>query len=499
MKYVAGCKMLLCRLQLHGTLNDLTDGWSVFRSCITHGLLKRNGCYCVEHGCDAENKQRAYSTKVQNGIVTPSFKQVAHLKLPPLVNFKRTYISIEVRKTITNFDFVRKNGVRCVPMLDSCNTQFHCSASNQLKKGGKETGVVLKERAFEEITDKTKDTFHAAIELFEKRGGQRRGHVEFIYAAMKYMQDFGVHRDLESYKKLMNIFPKGKMIPTNMFQVEFMHFPHQQQCAVDLLDQMEGYGVMPDIEMGDILRATFGKWGFPVRKYMRMMYWMPKFKHLSPFPLPTTLPLDAFELAKLAIARMCGVDLESTVSVFQAKDLVDSVDHTWIVSGQSPTQQELLHKISSSTPVFVEGVFCIYLKHHQISYFTLRADTVPVKRIQEDFDDVSQIPLHMFGMEEPRPADLIIPPSIHEQEDGTILAVCATGTSSRDSVLSWVRFLQETNPRLREIPVVFTLRSPVTGLIPAEESQAENQQPVPKYLSNFQFVDVPDDKKEEQK
>jgi len=37
-------------------------------------------------------------------------------------------------------------------------------------------------------------------------------------------------------------------------------------------------------------------------------------------------------------------------------------------------------------------------------------------------------------------------PSVHEQEDGVILAVCATGTSSHDSVLSWIRFL--VNPSL---------------------------------------------------
>ena len=32
-------------------------------------------------------------------------------------------------------------------------------------------------------------------------------------------------------------------------------------------------------------------------------------------------------------------------------------------------------------------------------------------------------------------------PTVHEQPDGTILAVAATGTSSRESLLSWIRFL----------------------------------------------------------
>lgn len=53
-------------------------------------------------------------------------------------------------------------------------------------------------------------------------------------------------------------------------------------------------------------------------------------------------------------------------------------------------------------------------------------------------------------------------PSVHEQEDGIILGVVATGTSSRDSLLSWIRFLERTNPRLAsDIPVLFTLTSPI--------------------------------------
>lgn len=37
-------------------------------------------------------------------------------------------------------------------------------------------------------------------------------------------------------------------------------------------------GVMPDTETEMILKNTFGKNSHPVRKFGRMMYWMPKFK-----------------------------------------------------------------------------------------------------------------------------------------------------------------------------------------------------------------------------
>lgn len=53
-------------------------------------------------------------------------------------------------------------------------------------------------------------------------------------------------------------------------------------------------------------------------------------------------------------------------------------------------------------------------------------------------------------------------PTVHEQDDGIILACCATGTSSRDSLVSWVKFLEEANPRLgKDIAILFTLKSPI--------------------------------------
>jgi signaling intermediate in Toll pathway protein len=61
--------------------------------------------------------------------------------------------------------------------------------------------------------------------------------------------------------------------------------------------------------------------------------------------------------------------------------------------------------------------------------------------------------------------------SVHEQTEGTILAMAATGTSSRDSLLSWVRFLQQTNPALGTIPVLFSLTSPFGHVVPIAEAQ----------------------------
>jgi evolutionarily conserved signaling intermediate in Toll pathway len=145
-------------------------------------------------------------------------------------------------------------------------------------------------------------------------------------------------------------------------------------------------GVIPDFEMEDMLVNIFGRHGFPVRKFWRMMYWMPKFKNLSPWPVPNPPPNDALELAKLAVERMCTIDLQSKVSIYHTEDVEDAIDRTWIVSGQSPIQQELLAKHQKSTGLFIEGPFNIWLRYKRISYFILRSE--PPKIFIEKNEDI---------------------------------------------------------------------------------------------------------------
>lgn len=95
---------------------------------------------------------------------------------------------------------------------------------------------------FQHISNKNRETFISMVHIFVERDKHRRNHVEFIYAALKHMREFGVERDLSVYKELIDIMPKGKFIPTNMFQAEFMHYPKQQNCIMDLLCEMEHNG-----------------------------------------------------------------------------------------------------------------------------------------------------------------------------------------------------------------------------------------------------------------
>lgn len=214
--------------------------------------------------------------------------------------------------------------------------------------------------------------------------------------------------------------------------------------------------------MEDMLMNIFGRRGHPVRKFWRMMYWMPKFKNLSPWIVPNPPPNDALDLARLAIERMCSVDLQSKTSIYQTSDVESSIDDTWIVSGQSSDQKELLGKHKKESAVFIEGPFLIWLRNKSISYFILRGDPLPTIEDDEDYDDVSNIDVPFFGFGKSKKTKLALKKTVHEQPDGVIYAICCTGCSTKDSLLSWVRLLEKDgNPNLENLAILFKFKSPV--------------------------------------
>lgn len=222
-------------------------------------------------------------------------------------------------------------------------------------------------------------------------------------------------------------------------------------------------GVMPDYEMEDMLVNIFGRRGHPVRKFWRMMYWMPKFKNISPWIVPNPPPNDALDLAKLAVERMCSVDLQSKISIYQTSDVESAIDDTWIVSGQSIEQKELLSNHKKEVAIFIEGPFLIWLRNKSVNYFILRGDSsYKRENISDDeYDDVSKFDVPLFGFARPQPNKLTLKRSIHDQDDGVIYAVCCTGVSTKDSLLSWVRLLQkDDNPNLENLAILFKFKSP---------------------------------------
>ena len=162
---------------------------------------------------------------------------------------QRTEIKKAVRQVHISSQF------NCDPISRSPHStviirHFHVSLSkNTHDQKSLETHDKLTIRStdiFNELTKKRaadKVTFQKAIKIYiSKESVYRRGHVEFIYASLSRMKEFGCHRDLEMYKKILEVFPEKKMIPKSAWQVEMMHYPRQQQCAIDVMEQMENNG-----------------------------------------------------------------------------------------------------------------------------------------------------------------------------------------------------------------------------------------------------------------
>ncbi len=100
------------------------------------------------------------------------------------------------------------------------------------------------------------------------------------------MKEFNAHTNLEAYRKIMEIFPVGPLRCATKWQVDNMHYPRQQNCAIQILEQMERNGVMLDEDFVRLCVKIFDDWTHVVRKAKRQLYWLPKFKHLNPYPVP---------------------------------------------------------------------------------------------------------------------------------------------------------------------------------------------------------------------
>ncbi|KAL2717232.1 hypothetical protein V1478_012932 [Vespula squamosa] len=367
---------------------------------------------------------------------------------------------IKTNSSVFRYSVITKkkfNERSCLILPLATNRLFHI-AQNFLKEEKTKKNNTLMTSMFENTKEKKKDTFLEIIRTYEQEK-YKRGQLEFIKLALKYMEVYGIHKDLEAYKALLNIFPKGPYIPKNYFNAVFRYYPKHQDVATDVLQQMEDNRVIPDEELENILLNTFGKHARPLKKLWRMLYWMPKFVNLNPWPVPNPIPTDPKILARIAIQKISSIDVTAVTSEFETKDIKESIEDTWIISAISPIQKNLLvqHlKLRKDMPMYVEGPFKIWVANQSVDYFILRADPIKSTYEYENPDDVSKIKIPFWKTNE-----IVVAPTVHEQEDGVYFAVCATGTSSKDSAISWIRYLQKDNPVLEKIPILIKLTSSV--------------------------------------
>ena len=53
--------------------------------------------------------------------------------------------------------------------------------------------------------------------------------------------------------------------------------------------------------------------------------------------------------------------------MYDTNDIAESLDSTWIVSGQSPVQRDMIRFLPKTKALYVEGAFRVWLREAQVT------------------------------------------------------------------------------------------------------------------------------------
>lgn len=140
---------------------------------------------------------------------------------------------IRISSRITIQSNINIKNIRCFSLTN-------CYYRNELIEDRK-AHIASIEQYFNKERRKDKKTFTDLVEFYKSKNF-RTGHVEFVYCAMKKMYEFGVEKDIELYKQIIDVMPKERMVAENLIQADTMYYPKHQMAIVDLLVQMEENG-----------------------------------------------------------------------------------------------------------------------------------------------------------------------------------------------------------------------------------------------------------------
>jgi signaling intermediate in Toll pathway protein len=287
----------------------------------------------------------------------------------------------------------------------------------------------------------------------------RMSYVEFIDEALAKMQELGLEKDLNAYKELLKVFPPGKFWPKKWDSGYSLFHAPQQLAAVRVLHQMQMSGLRPDKEFEKIVIAAFSKQSDVWIKVIRMNFWSMKARNLDPNPLPETLPTEPHQIAKLAVSRMLD-DPRSVITVTNTSRIPNSIDKTWVVFSQSPGQKEILDKLAETSTLYVEEGGITYVDKDFLSYYLLKYyvddQTREIKSRAPPVNfNFNTLKVKFYGKPINEKYDELN--NKHYMDGSYVLGICITGTSSQDSLLSWIKILQERNPKLKQLNVVFRM------------------------------------------
>ncbi len=179
------------------------------------------------------------------------------------------------------------------PIVKSVTVQYGSSYNKLIDSVKERPGLTNREQ------------FYLAIQKYLEREKYRRNHVQFMIAAARRMDEFGLNKDLEAYNRLIEVFPRGKFLPRRMLEAFWPPARPQNELCLEILTKMEENGVRPNQLTHNIIKAIFGK-TFPLEKCQSMMYLFDKYEDIDPYEIRTKVPKNPIERSRLCLLRMGG-------------------------------------------------------------------------------------------------------------------------------------------------------------------------------------------------
>ena len=186
----------------------------------------------------------------------------------------------------------------------STTTKQQLSRDKESAQVGSTTYTALMDSAKTQSNLCNREQFALVLKEFMSREKYRRNHVSFINMALERLPEFDLERDLLTYNRLLDVFPKGRYKPKRLLDALWPRPLPQTELTLELLTRMEDNNVWPDDITYSLLVEVFGRHSLPVEKCGRMFYWYERFKDADPYWIEGEVPTDPQELSRTALSRI---------------------------------------------------------------------------------------------------------------------------------------------------------------------------------------------------
>jgi signaling intermediate in Toll pathway protein len=236
-------------------------------------------------------------------------------------------------------------------------------------------GLTARPSSYGHLIDKAKEhqalnrqeQFAVALKAYTSLEKYRRGHMKFIREGLLRMDEFNLQKDLLTYNRLIDMFPKGRFNNKTFFDSLWPKQHPQIDLALDILQKMEDNGIRPDYITYSLLCEIFGRVSFPVQKCTRIAVWFDKFDNIDPYRIEGQIPTDPLVLSKMALKRITGEDHELWEIM-----MPQSEEGPFVLAACNKEQVKFMESINVMDEMLhVEGPHRIWLQKQPLFYYSL--------------------------------------------------------------------------------------------------------------------------------